>query len=56
MGYLIFMYIVIGFYFVIFAVGTTYDYFKQQSLFINIYLIICVVLFWPWIIYKLFKS
>lgn len=56
MGYLIFMYAVIGLYFVIFMFGTTYDYLKQQSLFINIYLIICVALFWPWIIYKQFKS
>ena len=56
MGYLIFMYSIIGLYFVIFAFGTTYDYFKQQSLFINIYLIICIALFWPEILYKLYKS
>ena len=56
MEYLIFMYIVIGFYFVIYMFGTTYNYLKQQSLFINIYLIICVALFWPYILYKLYKS
>lgn len=56
MGYLIFMYIIIGLYFVIFAFGTEHDYLKQQSFFINIYLITCIVLFWPWIIYKLYKS
>ena len=56
MGYLIFMYSIIGLYFVIFAFGTEYDYLKQQSLFINIYLIICVALFWPEILYKLYKS
>lgn len=33
MGYLIFMYIVIGLYFVIFAYGTEYNYMKQQSFF-----------------------
>ena len=56
MEYLIFMYIVIGFYFVTYMFGTTYDYLKQQSLFINIFLIICVALFWPYILYKLYKS
>lgn len=56
MGYLIFMYAIIGLYFVIFAFGTEYDYLKRQSIFINIYLITCIVLFWPWIIYKLYKS
>lgn len=54
MGYLIFMYIVIGFYFVIFMFGTEYNYLKRQSLFTIIYLIICVALFWPYILYKLY--
>ena len=56
MGYLIFMYIIIGLYFVIFAFGTEYDYLKRQPLFIDIYLILCIVLFWPEILYKLYKS
>lgn len=56
MGYLIFMYIIIGLYFVIFMFGTTHDYLRQQNIFINIYLTICIWLFWPWIIYKQLKS
>ena len=50
------MYAIVGLYFVIFMFGITYDYLKRQSLFINIYLIICIVLFWPEILYKLYKS
>lgn len=56
MGYLIFMYAIIGLYFVVFMFGTEYDYLRRQNIFINIYLTTCIWLFWPYVLYKLYKS
>lgn len=55
MGYLIFCYLVIGFYFVVFMMGTSYDMLKREPLFNNIIFTLSIWLFWPVIIY-IFKS
>ena len=52
MGYLVFCYLVIGFYFVIFMLGTSYDMFRNESIFNNIFFIVVIWILWPFVLYK----
>lgn len=51
-AYLIFIYLIIGFYFVVFMLGTTYDYIKQQPIIFSLICVVVIWTFWPFILYK----
>ena len=55
MGYLVFCYLVIGFYFVVFMLGTSYDMLRNEPLFNNIVFIVFIWIFWPFVLYKFRK-
>lgn len=52
LAYLIFIYLIIGFYFVVFMLGTTMEYFIKQHWFDKLICISVIWLFWPFIFYK----
>lgn len=51
-AYLIFIYLIVGFYFVVFMLGTTYDYIKQQPIIFSLICVVIIWVFWPFILYK----
>ena len=55
MGYLVFCYFVIGFYFVVFMLGTSYDMLRDYSKLENIFFIVDIWTLWPFVLYKFRK-
>lgn len=55
MGYLVFCYLVIGFYFVVFMLGTSYDMLIDYSILENIFFILVLWTLWPFLLYKFRK-
>lgn len=55
MGYLVFCYLVIGFYFVVFMMGTSYDMLRNEPVFNNIVFIVFIWILWPFVLYKFRK-
>ena len=55
MGYLVFCYLVIGFYLVVFMMGTSYDMLRNEPLFNNIFFIVVIWILWPLVLYKFRK-
>lgn len=55
MGYLVFCYLVIGFYLIVFMLGTSYDMLRNEPLFNNIFFIVVIWILWPFVLYKFRK-